>query len=225
MDRYLTLTIAGGLACLPFICLAVWMALRLTIYKECPSSTIMVIHRKNKPDRIVKYIIRGSAPVIPLIHDCSYITLPAVSFPINLKDVPAHDNVHITMCIAFGVKFSKDDSYLKNAVNSLFGKSTNEIREKINKIIHEQLLFSIASFSAEEIFSDMKKFKTRIRSDMDQSLRKIGLVTTEMNLIDITDDAEYYLKVARKAAQKAVDQARADFAHGEEAESPQDADS
>ncbi|MEE3486103.1 MAG: hypothetical protein VZQ98_17510 [Bacteroidales bacterium] len=149
MDRYLTLTIAGGLACLLFICLAVWMALRLTIYKECPSSTIMVIHRKNKPDRIVKYIIRGSAPVIPLIHDCSYIALPAVSFPINLKNAPIRNNVHIDISLGFSVQLSEDNNYLENAVNFLFNKSKHEIEEKVKQIMNEQVLLTLASFSVE----------------------------------------------------------------------------
>ena len=213
MDRYLTLTIAGGLACLLFICLAVWMALRLTIYKECPSSTIMVIHRKNKPDRIVKYIIRGSAPVIPLIHDCSYIALPAVSFPINLKNAPIRNNVHIDISLGFSVQLSEDNNYLENAVNFLFNKSKHEIEEKVKQIMNEQVLLTLASFSVEEIFKNDRndEFLQRIRSDADQRLKKVGLTTTNMECYWIYDDKEYYREVARRAVMEAVNSAKAEL--------------
>ena len=102
------------------------------------------------------------------------------------------------MSAAFGVEFSKDDNYLKNAVKSLLGKSENEITEITDKIINEQLRFAIASFSAEDIFRDLKKFQTQIRCDIDQSLGKIGLVTNKADFIDITDDAQYCLKEAQK---------------------------
>ncbi len=212
MDRYLSLALVAGFACLPFVCIAVWMVFRFFILRKCPYGTIMVVFRRNNRSRIVKYITQGSTPVIPLIHDCSYITLSTFCFPVYLNEAPTRNNVHITMSVAFGVEFSNDDNYLKNAVNSMLGKSANEISETINKIICEQLLFTIASFSAEEIFSDIKKFQTQIRSNVDQSLIKIGMVTNKMDFADITDDAQYYLEVARKDAQRAVEQAKADQA-------------
>ena len=170
---------------------------------------ILVVFKKNDRNRIIKYINSGGTFVIPLIHGYSCIRHPLISITIPLKDAPARNNVRITMPIAFSVVLCNDD--LEKAVNFLFDKKTNEIEERVNKIINEQLRLTIASFSAEEIFSDKEKFLTQIRNDVDRRLKKIGLTTTNMNCTDLTDDAGYFIEAGRKMCQEALERARADI--------------
>lgn len=199
---------------LPVVC--------FVMYHKCPDDMILVVFKKNDRNRIIKYINSGGTFVIPLIHGYSCIRHPLIFITIPLRDAPTRNNVRITMPIAFSVVLCNDD--LEKAVNFLFDKKTNEIEERVNKIINEQLRLTIASFSAEEIFSDKEKFLTQIRNDVDRRLKKIGLTTTNMNCTDLTDDAGYFIEAGRKMAQEALERAKADIARTKEAEAKSESD-
>lgn len=139
-----------------FIIVCIMFILPAVCFVKCPYDTILVVFKKNDRNRIIKYINSGGTFVIPLIHGYSCIRHPLISITLPLKDAPARNNVRITMPIAFSVVLCNDD--LEKAVNFLFDKKTNEIEERVNKIINEQLRLTIVSFSAEEIFSDKEKF-------------------------------------------------------------------
>lgn len=205
-----------------FIIVCIMFILPAVCFVKCPYDTILVVFKKNDRNRIIKYITGGGTFVVPFIQDYSYIPYPILCFPIPLKDAPARNNVRITMPIAFSVVLCNDD--LEKAVNFLFDKKTNEIEEQVNKIINEQLRLTIASFSAEEIFSDKEKFLTQIRNDVDRRLKKIGLTTTRMNCTDLTDDAGYFIEAGRKMCQEALERAKADIARTKEAEAKSESD-
>ncbi len=143
---------------------------------------------------------------------------------IKQENAPIRNNVHIDINLSFSVQLSEDNNYLENAVNFLFDKSKHEIEEKVNPILNEQVLLTLASFSVEEIFKNDRndEFLQRIRRDADQRLKKVGLTTTNMECYWIYDDKEYYREVAHRAVMEAVNRAKAELDRQNKAESQPD---
>ena len=81
-----------------------------------------------------------------------------------------------------------------------------------SEIIFGQLRLTIATLTIEQINQDREVFLKQVSSNVDSELHKIGLYLINVNITDITDEAEYIVSIGAKAAAEAIAGATGDRA-------------
>jgi flotillin len=81
------------------------------------------------------------------------------------------------------------------------------------EIIFGQLRLTVASLTIEEINQDREAFLSLVANNVDTELHKIGLYLINVNITDITDEADYIKSIGAKAAAEAIAAADVDRAN------------
>jgi len=80
------------------------------------------------------------------------------------------------------------------------------------EIIFGQLRLTVATLTIEQINQDRDAFLRMVSNNVDSELHKLGLVLLNVNITDITDEAEYINSIGAKAAAEAIASAEGDRA-------------
>jgi len=104
---------------------------------------------------------------------------------------------------------------MANAAERLLGFKVDDIEEMAKEIIFGQLRLTVATLTIEQINQDRDSFLELIQKNVGQEMRKVGLYLINVNIADITDNADYIESIGKKAASTAVEQARIDVANAE----------
>ena len=189
-------------------------------YKRCPPDQIMVIYGRTertadgrpKPS---KTLHGGAALVWPLIQDYAYISLKPMTINIDLRGALSLQNIRINVPSTFTIGVSTEPSIMANAAERLLGFKVEDIEEMAKEIIFGQLRLTVATLTIEQINQDRDSFLELIQKNVGQEMRKVGLYLINVNIADITDNADYIESIGKKAASTAVEQARVDVANAE----------
>jgi len=189
-------------------------------YKRCPPDQIMVIYGRTertadgrpKPS---KTLHGGAALVWPLIQDYAYISLKPMTINIDLRGALSLQNIRINVPSTFTIGVSTEPSIMANAAERLLGFKVDDIEEMAKEIIFGQLRLTVATLTIEQINQDRDSFLELIQKNVGQEMRKVGLYLINVNIADITDNADYIESIGKKAASTAVEQARIDVANAE----------
>ncbi|MAS17376.1 MAG: flotillin, partial [Euryarchaeota archaeon] len=115
----------------------------------------------------------------------------------------------------FTIGVSTEPSIMANAAERLLGFKVEDIEEMAKEIIFGQLRLTVATLTIEQINQDRDSFLELIQKNVGQEMRKVGLYLINVNIADITDNADYIESIGKKAASTAVEQARVDVANAE----------
>ena len=101
---------------------------------------------------------------------------------------------------------------MKNAAERLLGLPVPQIEDMAKEIIFGQLRLTVASLTIEQINQDREAFLEKVSTNVDTELHKIGLYLINVNITDITDEADYIASIGAKAAAVAIADATVDRA-------------
>jgi flotillin len=101
---------------------------------------------------------------------------------------------------------------MQNAAERLLGLGQAAIEDMAKEIIFGQLRLTVASLTIEQINQDREAFLERVSTNVDTELHKIGLYLINVNITDITDEADYIKSIGAKAAAVAIADATVDRA-------------
>ncbi len=181
-------------------------------YKRCPSDKILVVYGKVAGQQSAKCIHGGGAFVWPLIQDYDFLRLTPLSINIPLTGALSRQNIRINVPSSFTVQISPEEGIMGNAAICLLGLNLEQIEEMAKNIIFGQLRLTVASLSIEEINQDRERFLRMISDNVEPELNKIGLKLLNVNVTDITDEADYISSIGKKAAAEAINKAKVDVA-------------
>ncbi len=181
-------------------------------YKLAPSDKILVVYGKVGDGRTARTIHGGGKLIIPLIQNYAYLDLKPLTININLVNALSLQNIRINVPSTFTIGISTDPTIMANAAERMLGLQPSQIEEMASEIIFGQLRLTVASLTIEEINSDRERFLEQIRTNVDQELNKVGLYLINVNITDITDEADYIASIGKKAAAIAVNKAKVDEA-------------
>ncbi len=176
-------------------------------YKRCPSNRILVIYGRTDKGRSAKCLHGGGAFVYPLIQNYEYLSLDPVQIEIPLQGALSIENIRVSVPSVFTVAIGTDDEAMNNAAIRLLGLQTKDIVKQAEDMIFGQLRQVIASMRIEEINKDRDTFLSKIQTNLEPELRKIGLVLINVNIKDISDESGYIEAIGKKAAAEAIQQA------------------
>lgn len=205
------LTAAGAFVLFTFFTIA-FLASR---YRRCPSNQILVVYGKTIGGQSAKCYHGGGTFVWPLIQDYAFLHLTPKTIHIPLKGALSLQNIRINVPSTFTVAIDTAEESMNNAAVRLLGLSSADIESMATEIIIGQLRLTVASLRIEEINQDRERFLESIRHNIEPELHKVGLVLINVNITDITDEASYIESIGKKAASKAINQAKVDVAEQE----------
>jgi|TARA_B110000881_G_scaffold207276_1_gene211354 flotillin len=181
-------------------------------FKLAPSDKILVVYGRVGEGQAAQCIHGGGKLIIPLIQNYAYLDLKPMTININLTNALSLQNIRINVPSTFTIGISIDPAIMQNAAERMLGLHVNQIEEMASEIIFGQLRLTVASLTIEHINSDREKFLEQIRTNVDQELNKVGLYLINVNITDITDEADYIASIGKKAAAIAVNKAKVDEA-------------
>ena len=184
-------------------------------YKLAPSDKILVVYGNVKDAGAAKCYHGGGKIVWPLIQHYAYLDLKPMTIPIQLEHALSQQNIRINVPSTFVIGISTSPMIMQNAAERLLGLSNPQIEEMAREIIFGQLRLSVASLTIEAINQDRESFLELIRTNVGPELNKVGLYLINVNITDITDEADYIASLGKKEASKAINQAMIDVADAE----------
>ena len=206
----------GAIAILGFVLLIIgFVWIFSTRYKKCPSDQIMVVYGKVGKGRASLCLHGGAKFIIPLIQAHEFISLRPIALNINLKNAISNQNIRINVPSTFTIGVSTDPAIMSNAAERLLGLQRPEIEELASEIIFGQLRLSVASMTIEDINGDREGFLELIQTNVIPELNKVGMYLINVNITDITDEADYISSLGKKESSKAINQAMIDVADAE----------
>lgn len=158
-----------------------------------------------------KIIQGGGAFVWPVIQDFKKMSMAPIQIKVTVdgidsQAIPMHLPVVLTTAI------SQDKLIQQNAATRFLSASPQEIQKQISEILIGETRAIMATMLIEEINADRNTFLGKVRESLEQELTKVGYDVTNINISEITDDADYISNLGKKAATKAKANAEADIA-------------
>lgn len=158
-----------------------------------------------------KIIQGGGTFVWPIIQSSKKMSMKPLQIKVNVdgidsQAIPMHLPVVLTTAI------SQDKLIQQNAATRFLSASPTEIERQISEILVGETRAIMATMLIEEINADRNTFLGKVRESLEQELTKVGYELTNINISEITDDADYIRNMGKKAATKAKANAEADIA-------------
>jgi flotillin len=176
-------------------------------YKVAPSDKILVVYGRVKGKSAAACYHGGGRIVWPLIQNYGWLNLQPMTIAIDLKHALSQENIRINVPSSFTIAISTEPSIMQNAAERLLGLEAPAIDKMAEEIIFGQLRLTVASLSIQEINSDREAFLSRVTENVDTELHKIGLYLINVNITDITDEADFIKSLGAKAAAEAIAEA------------------
>ena len=200
-----------GIALLVFV-LLVTVYVATSRYKLAPSDKILVVYGNVKDKGSAACYHGGGKIVWPLIQHYAYLDLQPMTISIDLEHALSQQNIRINVPSTFTIGISTQPSVMKNAAERLLGLPVPQIEDMAKEIIFGQLRLTVASLTIEQINQDREAFLEKVSTNVDTELHKIGLYLINVNITDITDEADYIASIGAKAAAVAIADATVDRA-------------
>src|SRR6266571_656152 len=167
-------------------------------YRKCPPNKVLVVYgRKHKArDQETKgyRLIRGgSAFVLPLFEDFTYIGLDTFSVESSVTDTPNKDGVPVTVEATANIKVSSDPERLAAAVERMLGKTPQEIHIMLKTTLDGLLRQIIGTLTVEDIVRNREKLAQEVLSGAQTELNKLGF-QIDVFVVNKVDDKEGYIK-------------------------------
>ncbi len=191
------------------ICVLIFFVNR---YRKCPSNQILVVYGMIGKGRSSKCLHGGGTFVWPVIQNYAYLSLTPMTIVIPLTGALSQQNIRINVPSSFTVQISPEEGIIENAADSLLLLSNDAIEDMARNIIIGQLRLTVASLTIEAINGDRENFQSKIMANVEPEINKIGLKLVNVNITDITDEADYIASIGKKAAAEAVNKAKIDVA-------------
>ncbi len=158
-----------------------------------------------------KIIQGGGAFVWPIIQDFKKMSMKPIQIKVNVdgidsQAIPMHLPVVLTTAI------SQDKLIQQNAATRFLSANPAEVERQISEILVGETRAIMATMLIEQINADRNTFLGKVRESLEQELTKVGYELTNINISEITDDADYIRNMGKKAATKAKANAEADIA-------------
>ena len=181
-------------------------------YKKCPSNEIMVVYGYIRGERSAKTYHGGGAFIWPVIQSYQYMSLEPMQLKVDLRGALAANNIRINVPSTFTVALDTDPAMMNTAAIRLLGMSQPDIEELASEIIFGQLRLVVAQMEIEEINKDRETFEKNIRVFVGKELRTVGLNLINVNIRDITDEANYIQNLSEEATARARKEAEISIA-------------
>ena len=209
------------------VILTVWGI--LSRYKKVKSDEILVVYGKTKGNTASKCYHGGAAFVWPVIQGSAVMSTKPMTLQCNLQGAISSQKIKVSVNTTITAAISTDPAIMQNSAvrllsmsesdieshimqNSavrLLSMSESDIESQIRDVAYGQLRLIIADMTIEELVNNREKFLTSCKTNIEEELKKFGLTLLNINISEITDEAQYLENLSRDETAKAKYQAEA----------------
>jgi len=184
----------------------------LSRYKKCRSDEVLVVYGKTKGNTSSKCYHGGAAFVWPVIQGWAIMDMKPMQIQCDLKNALSSQKIEVNVPTVVTVAISEKPEIMQNAAVRLLGLSQEDKVDQIKDVIWGQMRLVIAEMMVEELISDRDKFLGSCKDNITTELEKLGLTLININISEISDNANYIENLGKKAATEAKYNAEADMA-------------
>ncbi len=181
-------------------------------YKKCPSNKVLVVYGKIRGEKSAKTLHGGGAFIWPIIQSYQFMSLEPIQLKVDLRGALAANNIRVNVPSTFTVALDTDPVMMNTAAVRLLGISQTDIEELASEIIFGQLRLVVAQMEIEEINKDRETFEKNIRELVGKELRTVGVKLINVNIRDVTDEANYIQNLSEEATARARKEAEISIA-------------
>ncbi len=162
-------------------------------YRKCPPNKVLVVYGRKHADKGYRLINGGSAFVLPLFEDFTYIGLETFSVESSVSDTPNKDGVPVSVEATANIKVSSDPGRLDAAVERMLGKTQQEIHTMLKTTLDGLLRQIIGTLTVEDIVRNREKLAQEVLAGAQTELNKLGF-QIDVFVVNKVDDKEGYIK-------------------------------
>ena len=189
------------------VILTVWGI--LSRYKKVKSDEILVVYGKTKGNTASKCYHGGAAFVWPVIQGSAVMSTKPMTLQCNLQGAISSQKIKVSVNTTITAAISTDPDIMQNSAVRLLSMSENDIESQIRDVAYGQLRLIIADMTIEELVNNREKFLQSCKQNIEEELKKFGLTLLNINISEITDEAQYLENLSRDETAKAKYQAEA----------------
>ena len=189
------------------VILTVWGI--LSRYKKVKSDEILVVYGKTKGNTASKCYHGGAAFVWPVIQGSAVMSTKPMTLQCNLQGAISSQKIKVSVNTTITAAISTDPAIMQNSAVRLLSMSENDIESQIRDVAYGQLRLIIADMTIEELVNNREKFLQSCKTNIEEELKKFGLTLLNINISEITDEAQYLENLSRDETAKAKYQAEA----------------
>jgi flotillin len=183
----------------------------LSRYKKCRSDEVLVVYGKTSGKASAKCYHGGAAFVWPVIQGHAIMSMRPMQIQCDLRNALSNQKIEVNVPTVVTVAISDKPEIMQNAAVRLLGLDENEKIDQIKDVIWGQMRLVIAEMSVEQLISDRDTFLGSCKQNISTELEKLGLTLININISDISDNADYIVNLGKKAAAEAKYRALADI--------------
>lgn len=189
------------------VILSIWGI--LSRYKKVKSDEILVVYGKTKGNTASKCYHGGAAFVWPVIQGSAVMSTKPMTLQCNLQGAISSQKIKVSVNTTITAAISTDPAIMQNSAIRLLSMSEQEIEAQIRDVAYGQLRLIIADMTIEELVNNREKFLTSCKTNIEEELKKFGLTLLNINISEISDEADYLNNLARDETAKAKYEAEA----------------
>lgn len=189
------------------IMLTIWGI--LSRYKKVRSDEILVVYGKTKGNSSAKCLHGGSSFIWPIIQGAAVMSTKPMTLQCNLQGAISSQKIKVSVNTTITAAISTDPTIMQNSAIRLLSMGENEIEAQIRDVAYGQLRLIIADMTIEELVNNREKFLTSCKTNIEEELKKFGLTLLNINISEISDEADYLNNLARDETAKAKYEAEA----------------
>lgn len=198
--------------------LTIW-GLLMRYRRSAPDELLVVFGKSGKvktsdgktvatPSKIIQ---GGGAFVWPIIQDFKKMSMKPIQIKATVDGIDSQA-IQLHLPVVLTTAISQDKMIQQNAATRFLSATPMEIQGQIQEILIGETRAIMATMLIEEINADRDKFLAKVRNNLEQELTKIGYDVTNINISEITDDANYIKNMGQKATTRKQAEAEADIA-------------
>jgi len=150
-----------------------------------------------------KVVIGGGATVLPVIQQCSFVSLECMAITLEPKTpYITKDGTQIKFRAVAQVKVKADPVSVMLAAESFLNKAESETAERVSEIILSHTRSIAGTLSYSEILHDLRGFAQKVQEESISSLAKFGMTIVTYSIDEMDIDSAQLQSLVFDAAMK-----------------------
>ena len=181
----------------------------LSRYKKVKSDEILVVYGKTKGNTASKCLHGGAAFIWPVFQGWAVMSTKPMTLQCNLQGAISLQKIKVSVNTTITAAISTEPAVMANSAVRLLSMDERDIENQIRDVAYGQLRLIIADMTIEDLVNNREKFLNSCKTNIEEELKKFGLTLLNINISEISDEADYLNNLARDETAKAKYEAEA----------------
>jgi len=188
-----TALIIGGVAAVLFVCFVMIMIWANRYSKVGPDEALVVSGRKylvkdseGKVQAVGYRIVKGGGTfVLPVFEKAEVLSLKPISIDLAVPNILTRDGGRAEVLARSQIRITGDDLSLARAVESLLGKTPEQVKDVAAQLLESSLRNLLGTWSDAELSQKQSELGARWQETVEEGLGDLGLTVLSLSVRDL----------------------------------------